>query len=194
VLTVGATEKRPAGRSGGYSSYYWGIACRARYPKEPLKTDLISYSATPVPEYRQGMAAFSSRGPTDDGRIKPEVVAPGTDVISTKSSVGGNVWASYAPNSRYCFGGGTSMATPLAAGAAALLRQYAAERAAITNPSAPLLKAMVVAARARARPRPVRQPPTALRRSPSPRPTRSKAGASRMSPAPCIPRADGAPV
>ncbi|MDD4442341.1 MAG: S8 family serine peptidase [Kiritimatiellae bacterium] len=144
VLTVGATENdRPAG-SGGYSSYSWGSAWPTRYPAAPLKTDLISYSATLAPVYRQGMAAFSSRGPTDDGRIKPDVVAPGTDVISTKSSVGGNVWTFYAPNSRYCFGGGTSMATPLAAGAAALLRQYATERAAITNPSAALLKAMVV--------------------------------------------------
>ncbi|HRR34078.1 MAG TPA: S8 family serine peptidase [Kiritimatiellia bacterium] len=144
VLTVGATENdRPAG-SGGYSSYAWGTAWPSRYPAAPIKTDLISYSATPAPVYRQGMAAFSSRGPTDDGRIKPDVVAPGTDIISTKSSVGGNVWASYTPNSRYCFGGGTSMAAPLTAGAVALLRQYAVERAAITQPSAALLKAMVV--------------------------------------------------
>lgn len=144
VLTVGATESdRPAG-SGGYSSYSWGSAWYSRYPALPIKNDLISYSATPTPVYRQGMAAFSSRGPTDDGRIKPDVVAPGTDIISTKSSVGRNVWTAYTPNSRYCFGGGTSMATPFVAGMAALMRQYATERAAITNPSAALLKAMVV--------------------------------------------------
>ncbi|MEL7362380.1 MAG: S8 family serine peptidase, partial [Bacteroidota bacterium] len=35
----------------------------------------------------EGMAAFSSRGPTDDGRIKPDVVAPGTNVLSTRSSM-----------------------------------------------------------------------------------------------------------
>jgi subtilisin family serine protease len=144
VLAVGATESdRPAG-SGGYSSYSWGSAWYSRYPALPIRNDLISYSATPTPVYRQGMAAFSSRGPTDDGRIKPDVVAPGTDVISTKSAVGKNVWTAYAPNNRYCFGGGTSMATPLAAGMAALMRQYATERAAITNPSAALLKAMIV--------------------------------------------------
>jgi len=143
VLTVGAAENdRPAG-SGGYSSYTWGTVWPTRYPVKPIKTDLISYSATTAP-YRQGMAAFSSRGPTQDNRIKPEVVAPGTDVISTKSSVGGYLWANYAPNSKYCFSGGTSMATPLAAGTAALMRQYAVERGGVTNPSAALLKAMLV--------------------------------------------------
>ena len=30
------------------------------------------------------MAAFSSRGPTDDGRIKPDVVAPGVSVKSLR--------------------------------------------------------------------------------------------------------------
>ena len=33
------------------------------------------------------MAAFSSRGPTDDGRIKPDVVAPGTWILSAYSDL-----------------------------------------------------------------------------------------------------------
>ncbi len=143
VLTVGAAENDRAPGSGGYSSYTWGNLWSSRYPAAPIRTDFISFSATTAP-YRQGMAAFSSRGPTQDSRIKPDLVASGTDVISTKSSVGGNVWTALNTNSRYCFGGGTSMATPLAAGAAALLRQYAAERGGVTNPSAALLKAMLV--------------------------------------------------
>jgi hypothetical protein len=32
----------------------------------------------PVADNAEGMAAFSSRGPTVEGRIKPDVVAPGT--------------------------------------------------------------------------------------------------------------------
>ncbi len=32
-----------------------------------------------------GMASFSSRGPTDDGQIKPDIVAPGTFVVSTRT-------------------------------------------------------------------------------------------------------------
>jgi hypothetical protein len=144
VLCVGATENdRPAG-SGGISSLTWGLAWSADYPVSPIRNDLISYSATPSPVYRQGMAAFSSRGPTDDGRIKPDVVAPGTDVISAKSALGGNAWGALSGNPRYCFNGGTSMATPLVAGCATLVRQYCVERAGITNPSAALLKAMLV--------------------------------------------------
>lgn len=144
VLTVGAAENdRPAG-SGGHSSYKLGTLWPSWFPADPIKNDYVSYSATTMP-YRQGIAGFSSRGPTDDDRIKPDVVAPGTDILSTRSSVGGALlWGFYASNSQYCFSGGTSMAAPLAAGTALLMRQYAIERVGITNPSAALIKAMLV--------------------------------------------------
>lgn len=142
VIAVGAAESdRPTG-SGGYSSSTWYSRFGSKFYTSPIRNDYISYSATTYP-YRQGMAAFSSRGPTQDGRVKPDVVAPGTDIISTKSSAGSYVWTDYLSNPRYCFGGGTSMATPLVAGTAALVRQYAVERGGITNPSAALLKAML---------------------------------------------------
>jgi subtilisin family serine protease len=145
-VSVGATESdRPSG-TGGATSYTWGQAWPGDYSTAPISSDLISTSATPSP-YRQGMAAFSSRGPTQDGRIKPDVVAPGTDVASTRSSVGDPYanWGLYPPfPDRYCFNGGSSMSTPLIAGTAALLRQYAIERAGITNPSSALIKAMLV--------------------------------------------------
>ncbi len=143
VLTVGASENdRPAG-SGGFSSSTWYTKWGTRFATAPIRTDAISYSATPSP-YRQGMAAFSSRGPTQDGRIKPDVIAPGTDVISCKSTLGGSGWGTLTSNTKYSFNGGTSMATPLMAGTAALARQYAVERGGVTNPSAALLKAMLV--------------------------------------------------
>ena len=143
VLAVGATENdRPAG-SGGYSSSFWGTKWPSWYPVAPIRTDYISYSAALSP-YRQGMAAFSSRGPTQDNRIKPDLVAPGTDVISCRSSLGGSGWGVLASNTRYSFNGGTSMATPLVAGTAALVRQYAIERGGVTNPSAALVKAMLI--------------------------------------------------
>ena len=57
------------------------------------------------------MSFFSSWGPTDDGRIKPDVVANGEAVYSTLGS--GDV--------AYGAIGGTSMSTPSACGSAALL-------------------------------------------------------------------------
>ena len=66
------------------------------------------------------VASFSSRGPTADGRVKPDICFPGTDIVSaraTGTSLGTPV------NDRYTAASGTSMATPHASGVAALLRQ-----------------------------------------------------------------------
>jgi len=88
-----------------------------------------------------GMADFSSRGPTVDTRIKPEFVAPGTYILSTKSrSAGACGWGAY--NSSYCYMGGTSMATPVAAGATALLLEHLIENRNHAEPSASLVKAI----------------------------------------------------
>ncbi len=86
------------------------------------------------------IASFSSRGPTADERIKPDLVAPGTWIISTRSSEG--VYNSIV-DENYAYMNGTSMATPLAAGTAALVRQYYMENLSI-NPSAALIKATLI--------------------------------------------------
>ena len=57
------------------------------------------------------LAGFSSRGPVDDGRLKPDVVAVGSSVRSTR------------PNNTYGNGSGTSYSSPAVAGLSALLHQ-----------------------------------------------------------------------
>jgi len=66
------------------------------------------------------IAAFSGSGPLRDGRYKPTLVAPGVNIVSTvppKLDIEGKIGDYYAGAS------GTSLSTPLAAGAAALLIQ-----------------------------------------------------------------------
>lgn len=144
----------------------------------------------------ENIATFSSRGPTDDGRIKPDIIAPGTFILSCRSQVStadvgpdglahvGNLASFYAndadgtathpeavgrglpggpfygtwnqntpaapagsgPNAQdnYFYDSGTSMATPITTGATALLRQYLRQHRGIANPSAALMKAMLV--------------------------------------------------
>ena len=89
----------------------------------------------------------SSRGPMYDGRIKPDICAPGTYILSTVSSqASANLgWGMYSGNTLYTYNGGTSMATPLVAGVAALVRQWLVERRgyAFRPPTAALMKAIL---------------------------------------------------
>ncbi len=66
----------------------------------------------------ENIADFSSRGPTADGRIKPDIMAPGVALWSAQG---------LDPNgdgTQYWQLSGTSMATPTIAGSMALVRQY----------------------------------------------------------------------
>jgi subtilisin family serine protease len=107
-----------------------------------------------VSDNPEGLACFSSRGPTDDGRIKPEVVAPGTNVLSTRSSQVGDdpLWGDLTLGHRlrglYCWSGGTSMSTPLVAGLAACVREHLVTQRNHfqdgVKPSGALIKAFIV--------------------------------------------------
>lgn len=91
---------------------------------------ILGFKAAPIADDQvaddpEGMVPFSSRGPTNDGRIKPDLIAPGSCILSTKSSlaVDSQFWG-VSPDPDYMFKSGTSMATPMVSGAAAIVRQY----------------------------------------------------------------------
>ncbi len=86
-------------------------------------------------------AVFSSYG-TVDGRIKPDVVAPGQSIASTKSSLLNG--SDYPGNANYLYMDGTSMSTPITAGAVAVVREYIQKNYNISSPSAALIKAFVI--------------------------------------------------
>jgi serine protease AprX len=137
-LTVGASENNRPGEFSGTYGQWWP----SDFPNEPFK------SQQKIADKIDDIAAFSSRGPTTTGRRKPDVVAPGTFILSTRSSqIASNNfgWGSYPPaKNDYMFMGGTSMATPLVAGSVALVRQYLRQTVKIENPSAALLKATII--------------------------------------------------
>ncbi len=119
---------------------------------EPLKGDSTAGN-------QEQSALFSSRGPTDDGRIKPDVVAPGSMILSGYSGLyqegyGGDPvnpknsayqWDGYGLplSTDYKWMGGTSMSNPLAAGGAAVVRDYY-QKAHNLNASAALTKATLI--------------------------------------------------
>ena len=173
VVTVGASEGErpdnfPCDTNLGYTSndlYQPGETCNSMgglnilgtagfrwgFSAEPLFSDVTAGN-------NQQMAPFSSRGPVDDGRIKPDVVAPGTWILSGYSSLyqegygdpvnpetGLYQWDGYGmPYSEdYKYMGGTSMSTPLVAGGAAVIRDFY-EKAFSHSASAALVKATLI--------------------------------------------------
>ncbi|MEO0157727.1 MAG: S8 family serine peptidase [candidate division WOR-3 bacterium] len=75
----------------------------------------------------EAIASYSSRGPAYDGRIKPTVTAPGGDGSNYINSADNNPNQQPTCNIQGNPFMGTSMATPVVAGAAAIVRQYYAE-------------------------------------------------------------------
>lgn len=135
-LTVGASEGYQP--SGAGRDTTWGVHTPwvNRFSADPIASDHVS-------DNYDGMAATSSRGPTVDGRTKPDLVAPGSNILSTRSSLAsGTGWGAF--DAYYMWSGGTSTSAPLTAGAAAVMRQYLIDAEMITAPSAALLKAALL--------------------------------------------------
>lgn len=131
-ITVGASESLRPGITRTY-----GNLRPDRFPKAPIHDD-------PMASHVEGMAAFSSRGPTQERRLKPDVVAPGTSILSTHSRVAptSTVFGT-SSDPDYFFDSGTSMATPLVAGCAAVVRETLVKHGMPTPPAA-LVKALLI--------------------------------------------------
>ncbi|EON98530.1 putative peptidase s8 and s53 protein [Phaeoacremonium minimum UCRPA7] len=90
----------------------------------------------------------SSLGPTKEGRLKPDVVAPGIDIYAPLSGgvpkfYGDTATSEDVPGVKWRPWSGTSQATPLVAGCAAILREVLQERGCL-NPPGALLKALII--------------------------------------------------
>ena len=97
------------------------------------------YSGAP-----DNLMSGSSRGPTDDGRIKPDIIAPGGYVRSCRAQEAQDIAGSSWQSTWYLEYTGTSMATPNAGGAATLIREYLIEIAQRPSPQGALVKALLV--------------------------------------------------
>ena len=139
--------------SGNQSDFLgtWGQRYPSDFPAEPLASDVTAGN-------QEQMASWSSRGPTDDNRIKPDVVAPGTWILSGYSGLyqeghgdpvnpqnGIYQWDGWGMprNVDYKGMGGTSMSNPLTAGAATVVRDYY-QKAHALSASAALVKATII--------------------------------------------------
>lgn len=131
----------------------WGQRYGTDFDVPPLANDLTAGNSGQ-------MASWSSRGNTDDNRIKPDVVAPGTWILSAFSDLyqegyegdpvnpqnGAYQWDGWGMpyNNDYKYMGGTSMSNPIAAGAATVVRDYYNKAKSLPNASAALIKATLI--------------------------------------------------
>lgn len=135
-LTIGASENVVS--NGGIQKQISELrTAKESWPAEPIWSSKLSDNA-------DGVACFSSRGPTSDNRLKPELVAPGTNILSARSQVPKSdaLWGVY--NDHYVWSGGTSMSTPLVAGGAVVAREILIKKYGVSSPSAAMLKALLM--------------------------------------------------
>jgi VCBS repeat-containing protein len=121
----------------------------------PDYTDLCDGSPVPAPptvraDNAMDVIDFSSRGPAEGSRIKPELIAPGTHIQGTASTAAGydgtGVCAQFIPAGQTDFASssGTSHSAPALAGVSSLVYRYLQTTYGIT-PSAAMTKAYLMA-------------------------------------------------
>ena len=134
VFSVGAAEgRRDVART-------WVESWPEDFAVEPIALDRMAQTDGP-----QGLAAFSGRGPCADGRIKPDLVAPGTFLVAPRPADSDFTGWGVAENTNEIYVGGTGVAAEQVAEAVKQARQWLAEARGIPNPSAALVKALLLA-------------------------------------------------
>jgi hypothetical protein len=88
------------------------------------------------------VSTFSSRGLANDGRVKPDIMAPGGAVSGSRAGTGGSVTGQIDANHSYSYG--TSHAAPQISGVAALFTQFWKGGHGGVNPSPALVKAAIM--------------------------------------------------
>ena len=118
-----------AGNSGGLNCGKYSLGYGTVLSGYQSAKNVITVGATTEAD---SLASFSSKGPVNDGRIKPEITAQGKWVFSS--------W----PINTYSWSIGTSMAAPAVSGGLALLYQrYRQIHGVGTNPKNGLIKALL---------------------------------------------------
>ncbi|KAK3647350.1 hypothetical protein LTR22_013781 [Elasticomyces elasticus] len=144
-ITLGASESfRPdLTLKYGYERFVTDSG-QLKFGTNPIRFDRLANNP-------EGMAAFSSRGPSQERHIKPDVVAPGTGILSARSSqVHGTLPFGDSADPAWMYDAGTSMATPLVSGCAAVIRQALllnppnGATGSPYSPSAALVKAVLI--------------------------------------------------
>lgn len=98
------------------------------------------------------VSSTSSKGTTLDGRIKPDLVAPGVMICSARANEAqftdgescSSSTHSDTGNPLYMTLNGSSMSTAVAAGAATMVRQYLRENESIAEPGSDLIRALLI--------------------------------------------------
>jgi subtilisin family serine protease len=176
VIAIGATEG-PLNNAGLRRTWGDFDPGRQRFRNSIDRADPVSGEPNRI-------ACFSSTGPTADGRIKPDLCAPGTNLAAPRSQAcSGRGWGLADPLPHYMYDGGTSTATGLAGGLTALVRQAWREENGGQAASGAALKAILILGA-----RPVRGRALFARALPS------EAGHGRMDVASSLPRQPGREV
>lgn len=124
LLSVHSSGNSGATSCGGVGGGYFTITGGYKAGKNAIATGNVLND--------DALANSSSRGPSADGRIKPDIVAVGTDVYSTQ------------PNNTYDTFTGTSMACPGVSGTLASLWQAYRDTHAGADPYSALMKGLIL--------------------------------------------------